>query len=154
MLKYIYVILFLISFSSSATCYDFAGKRFGISPDLLRSISIVESNSESGLISKANSNGSYDIGIMQINSSHLSFLKSFGIDKTSIRNDDCINILVAAYLLKKNFIYYKNERSAIGAYNAGYSKKKSKLRSDYADKVLKVYASRVKKNNNIPPPHD
>ncbi|EAY0104298.1 lytic transglycosylase domain-containing protein [Salmonella enterica] len=134
--------LFFLTGNVQGSCYDFAGEKFGISPNLLKAISLVESNNKSGIVSKINKNGTYDIGIMQINSSHLSFLKTIGIHESNLLLDSCTNIIVGAYLLRKNFIYFKGDvRRAIGAYNAGYSMKNERLGDAYVSKVFNKYKS-------------
>ncbi|HCL5266411.1 TPA: lytic transglycosylase domain-containing protein [Salmonella enterica] len=134
--------LFFLTGSAQGSCYNFAGEKFGISPKLLKAISLVESNNKSGIVSKINKNGTYDIGIMQINSSHLRFLKSIGINESTLLQDSCTNVIVGAYLLRKNFIYFKGDvRRAIGAYNAGYSMKNEGLGDAYVSKVFNKYKS-------------
>lgn len=130
-----FLLITFVTFNAYADCYDYAGSQFGISPKLLSAISQVESNQKSGRISKVNSNGTYDMGIMQVNSSHLKKLQILGINRTDVVDNDCINILIGAYLLKKNHLYYNNSLQAIGAYNAGYLNDKNELRLKYAKKV-------------------
>ncbi|HGJ5884550.1 lytic transglycosylase domain-containing protein [Arsenophonus sp.] len=66
-----------------------------IDPDLLRAIAWVESKYNPNAIGK--NNNSIDIGLMQINSQHINYLKSLGITPYQLRNDACMNIYTGAY---------------------------------------------------------
>lgn len=121
--------------TACSTCFEQASKRYGIHPDLLRAISKVESDGNVKAINR-NGNGSRDIGHMQINSTWLPTLKRYGITEQTLF-DPCINTLVGAWVLARNFRELGYNWNAIGAYNA---KSKDK-RAIYAQKV----ASALKK---------
>ena len=76
-------------------CFEQAGARYGIPPALLWSIAAVESGHKPNAINNAHRQrtGTYDIGLMQINSSHIDTLSSFGIDERAL-HDSCTNLLV------------------------------------------------------------
>ena len=100
-----------------ANYYAEAGKRFGIDPQLLWTIAYKESRLNPSIISKKNKNGSYDIGIMQINSIHLSRLKKqYGINKNDLLNPK-INIFIGAEILKMCFNKHGFNEKAITCYN-------------------------------------
>ncbi|PAV07098.1 hypothetical protein CBG25_05235 [Arsenophonus sp. ENCA] len=63
---------------------------------------------------------SIDIGLMQINSQHINYLKSLGITPYQLRNDACMNIYTGAYFLALAFNKWGVTWQAIGAYNAGF----------------------------------
>lgn len=66
--------------SADATCFAEAAARYKVSERLLRSIQVTENASgKADIISTSNSDGSKDIGFMQINSWWLPKLASFGI---------------------------------------------------------------------------
>jgi hypothetical protein len=127
-------------------CFENAGTTYGINPLLLWAIAKVESNFNPYALNK-NKDGSYDIGIMQINSSHLNTLKKFGlIDKRYIW-DPCYNIHVGAWILNQCIQRHGYTWEAIGCYNAVTPWKRKK----YSYKVykaiapyLKPYAQRLK----------
>jgi soluble lytic murein transglycosylase-like protein len=119
-------------------CFDFASARYGIDSKILKSISIVESGSDHTAISETNTNRTHDIGLMQINSSWLPALVNFGIDESDLM-DPCTNIQVGAWVLAQEIRRFGYSWDAIGAYNAGPSKSREKLRKVYAAKVKKVF---------------
>lgn len=65
-----------------------------------------------------NRNGSYDIGPMQINSTHLAQLRQFGISYQSLLQNDCENIVVGAWILHSNLGAARNLWASIGDYNS------------------------------------
>ena len=110
-----------------------AGK-YGISPHLLFAIAKQESGLNPSVISKPNKDGSYDIGLVQINSSWLPKLKrDFGITESMLRTNSCVNLDVGAWVLYENFRRHGNTWRAIGAYNA----KSDHKRLNYIKKVYR-----------------
>lgn len=102
-----------------ARCFDEASARFGhANPDVLRAFSEVESSGMCPKRHRVNSDGSYDIGCMGINSSWLPKLqKQFGITEQALY-DPCINVHVGAWVYAKNIRQFGNNWRAIGAFNA------------------------------------
>ena len=78
-------------------CFGDAGEKYGISPALLESIARVESNLNPKAINK-NRNGSYDIGLMQINSG---WLQSMKVGTNDLLNDPCLNTMTGASILRQ-----------------------------------------------------
>ncbi|MGL4602962.1 MAG: transglycosylase SLT domain-containing protein, partial [Iodobacter sp.] len=108
------LLLLLCSSSAWADCWERAGQSFGISPELLYAIA----QQESGLnpqASNRNSNGSDDIGLMQINSVHLPRLKKMGIDEKHLRQDPCLSIMIGASILSDMMKRYGYSWEAVGA---------------------------------------
>lgn len=122
---------------SMAYCFDEAAKNYSVPAMMLKAIAKTETNMISTKIGPTNLNGSYDIGLMQINSSHLAALSRYGINQEALLGDACLNVKVGAWILQKNFIKYGETWRAVGAYNAGDEAK----RALYAQKVAKNYAS-------------
>lgn len=121
--------ILLLPLCVQAECFQEASQRYRIHPDLLKAISMVESNGNHRAVNR-NRNGSRDIGHMQINSSWLGKLGPYGIDEQALF-DPCINTFVGAWVLANNFQALGYNWNAIGAYNA----KSPDKRIRYARKV-------------------
>ena len=108
-----------------------AGKKYGIDPQLLWAIAKTESQLNPNALNQNNKNGSYDIGIMQINSIHLNRLWT----KYRISEDDLynprLNIHIGAKILKDCLNKHNNNLiNAITCYND------RRENNPYGEKVL------------------
>lgn len=77
-------------------------------------------NVEQGRVgmAKKNSNGSYDLGPMQINTSWWPKFDRMGLSEASVRYDACTNVRVGAWILSKNIADGSNLYRGIGDYNS------------------------------------
>lgn len=137
----------LISSISNASCFDTVGSKYRLDPDYLRAIAFKESKYKPQSIGK-NKDGTIDIGMMQINSSNIDWLRRAFPD-ISIRKllvDTCYNIHVGGYVLNENFKIYGRRWVAVGDYNAGgkNNPKRIKIRYNYAREVNNYY-NQIKK---------
>jgi soluble lytic murein transglycosylase-like protein len=100
-------------------CWDEAGARYGIAPELLQAVAYVESRGRADALNLAHASRtrSVDIGAMQINSRWLPSLSQYGIDAVALLNP-CTNINVGAWILAGNFHRLGATWDAVGAYNA------------------------------------
>jgi len=119
-------------------CWDHAERSFGIEARLLNAIAQVESGMNPVAVGK-NRNGTYDYGLMQINSIHLPSLRKLGIDAEVLKQDPCTSVLVGASILADMMKIYGYSWEAVGAYNAGTAKNRHHLRMRYANKVWRIY---------------
>ncbi len=124
-----------------------AGNKFGIDPMLLWSIAKVESNLNPRAINK-NKNGTYDMGIMQINSVHLPRLKKYGILPQDLAIPR-INIDVGAWVLSGCIQKHGYKWNAVTCYNGRIAN------NPYGYKVFKVLKqarqSSIVQHNEEPP---
>ncbi|WP_175691737.1 transglycosylase SLT domain-containing protein [Burkholderia anthina] len=112
-----------------ADCLDDAATFQKVSVSLLRGIAQVESGMNPSAVN-TNTNGTVDIGLMQINSTWLPTLAREGITRESLF-DACTNAYVGAWILSQNIRQLGANWTAIGAYNAASPDK----RLAYARKV-------------------
>ena len=83
-----------------------------------------------------NADGSVDIGQAQINSIHFSTLARYGVPRHAL-TDACVNVFVAAWLLKQKMVRHGNTWRAIGAYHS----ETPAQRDSYARSIQRVLVS-------------
>lgn len=121
-----------------ADCFAQAGKKYAIDPLLLQAIAQVESSMNPRALNR-NRNGSEDLGLMQINSSHLVRLGRDGITRQQLLDDACLSVMVGAGILSEFIGQFGYTWRAVGAYNAGGGAGRDVLRERYAGKVIREY---------------
>lgn len=120
--------------TKSWTCWDASAKKHGLNPLMLMAIGSVESSLREGIASR-NTNGSYDLGIMQINTIHLPYFNKMGYSRHELQYNSCKNIMAAGYLLKTSIKKYGYNVNGIGGYHSNTPHR----RIAYGRKVLKEY---------------
>lgn len=131
--------LLCLAGTAQANCWQLAASRYHVDPLLLYAIAKVES----GLNPSArnlNSDGSQDIGLMQINSRHLPALARFGITEQHLITQPCTSVMVGAWILAGFIREQGYGWQAVGAYNAGAKPDREARRSRYALAVWRYYA--------------
>lgn len=119
----------LLVADSSAFCFEEAGSLYGINPLILRAIAKVESNFNPGALHR-NTNGTYDYGLMQINSSWAPIL---GRERWNLLGDACYNTMTGSWILATCMSKYGYTWKAIGCYNSQTPEKRDR----YAQMVFR-----------------
>ncbi|HEY9017680.1 MAG TPA: lytic transglycosylase domain-containing protein [Thiomicrospira sp.] len=112
-------------------CIVEASSLYEVPAPLIKSILDVEGGGK-GVVAK-NRNGTEDLGWAQINTVWLPVLENYRITRHDLLHDPCINIGVAAWILRKRFAKYENWEDAIASYNAGF---RLQYGRNYAKKVM------------------
>lgn len=99
---------------ASAFCFEEAGIQYGINPQILRAIAKVESNFNPTAVNY-NTNGSYDFGLMQINSI---WAPTIGKERWNSLGDPCASVKTGAWILSMCMEKYGYTWKAIGCYNS------------------------------------
>jgi soluble lytic murein transglycosylase-like protein len=97
-------------------CWEQAAQKYGVNAQLLYAIAKTESSLKPTATNHANNNGSYDVGLMQINSSWLPVLKRYGIAEKDLY-EPCVSIEVGAWILAHNIRTHGYTWAAVAAYN-------------------------------------
>jgi soluble lytic murein transglycosylase-like protein len=116
--------------TAGAFCFEEAGKTYGVPPGLLWAIAKVESGFNPTAVCR-NRDGSYDYGVMQINSRWADHL---GRHTWNSLYDPCTNVKVGASILADCLERYGYTWEGIGCYNAVSEEK----RAAYARTVIAV----------------
>lgn len=118
----------LIPNSADAFCFEEAGAIYRVAPQLLWTIAKVESSFNPSAVNR-NENGSYDVGLVQINSAWAKILEE---ELWVSLGNPCQNVKVGAWILTQCMQRYGYTWEAVGCYNATSPDKRAK----YAWKVF------------------
>jgi len=138
----------ITSTTVQANCWAAASTRYNIDPLLLYAIAKVESSLDPTAINH-NRNGTVDIGLMQINSSHLPQLAKVGITRRRLVEEPCTSIMAGAQILAGLIGRHGYTWTAVGAYNAGSAPAREPLRQTYAAKVWHIYRIVLRRLNRL-----
>lgn len=123
----------------AATCFDTAAQRYRVPAALLRAIALQESSGRAHAVNR-NSNGSFDIGLMQINSTWLPTLARHGIAPDHLF-DPCVSAMVGAWILSNNFTRLGYNMQGLGAYNAVSPHKRERYARQVLQRLPQVVSS-------------
>ena len=128
-----------------ANCWVETASRYDIEPELLQAIAAVESGYRADVTNEANSNGTRDIGLMQINSMHLPRLLKQGITEERLLSEPCLSVEVGASILAEFIQRFGYNWTAVGSYNVGVGQgpQREALRMRYAEKIWSRYEALV-----------
>ena len=118
--------------TAQSFCFEEAGALYGVAPQLLWSICKGESNFNPAAVNY-NTNGSYDFGLMQINSSWAPTLRKKGIPWEALA-DPCTNVKVGAWVLAQCVSDYGYTWTAVGCYNSRTPSKRDR----YAARIARL----------------
>ena len=123
-----------------STCLTEAGTHYGIAPAVLFAIARTESKLNPSAV-HTNTDGSSDVGLMQVNSRWFPALRRAGIHPTALYQP-CTSIWAGAWILAQAFARHGYTWESIGAYNAGErnSVASAGRRARYANQVLRNLA--------------
>lgn len=127
--------------SRPGACWVEAGRYHGVDPWLLYATAWVESGHNPAAIGRQNRNGTYDHGLMQINSSWFPVLRRHGVPENAWKNA-CASTYIGAWIMAKNLRRYGQSWKYIAAYNVGSveTPNQARLGLAYAKKVYQAYA--------------
>jgi soluble lytic murein transglycosylase-like protein len=128
----VFVFIFKIANASIYQDVNNASRKYSINPKILWAIMKVESEYKKTI--HINSNGSFDVGVMQINSLWIKSLANKGF-KANLLNDSN-NINIACYILKENMNKGYSLWQAVGLYHSSNKR------------LQAVYIKRVKRALN------
>lgn len=114
-------------------CVTQAASYHSVNSWILRGIIQVESSFNPNAVNN-NRNGTFDIGIAQINSMHFKELSKHGIAPRDLM-DACVSSYVAAWHLRKQVRLYGNTWFAVGAYTP------VSVYEEGANKFAEIYGS-------------
>jgi len=114
-------------------CFNEAGKAYKVPPMLLQAIAWVESRYDKDARND-NTNGSTDMGVMQINSLWLEPLSEYGIKQKHLYNA-CFNINVGAWILRRQINEVGYNWQAVAQYHS----RDPERGDNYARKVARIY---------------
>jgi soluble lytic murein transglycosylase-like protein len=119
-----------------ATCLMLAAQNYNVPPAVMLGIMHVEGGAI-GQAAGPNDNGTYDLGPMQINTSWVPQLARFwnvnaNTALNMVKNDACINVNVAAWILRQRL----NESGNLTLAIAHYHSKTPRFGYVYARKVI------------------
>ncbi len=120
-------------FSDIAVCIATAAHQYELDPLLLLAVKYVETADRTDTPIRYNKNGSWDIGLMQINTVWKDTLNRYGISSDDLKVP-CKNIAVGAWILADK-IKHKGTWEGVGSYHSNTPH----LSQRYRDKVKAVW---------------
>lgn len=121
-------------------CLERVVDQYDVHPVILSIIARVEGGWAGARVE--NTNQTYDLGKMQINTIHLEYLRRYGITEKMVQNNDCINVGYAAYYVRK----VTQGQTAMDSWEylraiARYHSKNEPHRSNYARRLKQEFES-------------
>lgn len=130
------ILTMLLPAAASAFCFEEAGNEYGVSPLLLWSIAKHESGMDPKAICR-NVNGTYDYGLMQINSS---WAKALGAGRWMRLGDPCTNVRTGAWILAQCVRRHGYNWKAVGCYHSNTPGRRER----YAGRIASIIAGQTR----------
>jgi soluble lytic murein transglycosylase-like protein len=112
------ILLLFVLASVKADCFDDAGARFKVHPDLLRAMGEQESNLQADALGPVLKGGHRAVGLMQVNTVHLPELAPYGIKRDDLM-EKCVSVHVGAWIFARYRVKVGDTWAAVGVYNTG-----------------------------------
>ncbi len=125
----------LSEYQSYKDCISYSADYFKLSRELMVAVLMTERGYSAKV--KQNNDGTFDLGIYQINQVRLPELKQFNIDAVTLATDQCINAFMAAYILHNEINDAENYWEGVGNYHYGIWGKYPANHFRYIDKVYR-----------------
>ena len=125
----IFITLLSLPHTAQAFCFEEAGRRYGVSSQILWAIAKAESNFDSSATNH-NTNGSRDVGLMQINSL---WEKELGAAWDCL-DDPCHSVMVGAWILSRCLREFGNTWQGVGCYHS----RTPHLNERYAARIAEI----------------
>lgn len=117
----------------SIACINQAAATYAVPAELIMSIIFVEGGRNG--IAMSNNNGTFDYGVMQINTTWLPEAKEKGASAYDLQYDACENVMIGTWILSQNLAKEPNLLKAVGNYHSHTPA----LNYNYAQQVLFIY---------------
>jgi len=136
--KFLPLIVLVAPALSHATCWQYAGERYGVEPTLLKAIAWQESRGWPQAVGPQLPDGNRALGLMQINSIHLPRLARYGIRREHLF-DPCMSQQVGAWILADCIQKFGSTWKAVGCYYAGPASRNTAAQVEYVLSVQRFY---------------
>ena len=123
-------------------CLARISERYQVHPIILSLVARVEGGWAGARIK--NTNATFDLGKMQINTIHLPELRKYGLTEKMVQNNDCINVGVSAWYIRRVTV----DQTAMGTEDyfraiARYHSKNEPHITRYTNKLMESYRAMI-----------
>lgn len=133
------------SFSADAAedpareCIAGAARAFGVDETVLSLLREVEGGWPGAEV--RNTNGSHDLGVMQVNTIHLRYFAQFGVTREDLRDSACINVYAGTHLYARHL---QETGGDVPRAMAAYHSKTPRFAARYLERIQAVIARRLR----------
>lgn len=97
------------------------------------------------------SNGTQDLGPMQVNTCHLPFLRQYGYSYNTLKNDACPNVMAGTWVFAQCLAITGNLVAAAACYNAGPGNMEAAWSNGYVQRFAAHLGLGIQSARNTPP---